>query len=728
MNSVRLPAWFARASLVCLLSTTWLVNATFATPQHSATTQGKLPRLIATGQQSFEIPFTISPSQDSVVEVLLQVSSDRGKTWSEHSRRSLTSSAFPFSSNRDQELWFAIQTIDRNGKRQPVNQALKAELRIAVDTIKPEMEFAIRPDAAGRIVGTWLVKDKNIDPCSMEIQYRDSDNQGQWYKVAAQTCRTDVEDAFRDELAWWPKISGRSLTVRAKIQDLAGNSVVVERTIAMPMVAGQTPAVPRGNPLRNNRQLTARATSPSSPNGIPDANTNYLRSRIPVALSDQYGNQRSSNSPSSDSNPNHPSSRSESDRNRLRDQSNSGRNSVPAHLATTSPSGGLSTTQLPQPPNSRINRFASNAKGSAGNRVSPAPTTQWKSRMNNTLDSVVSKGSTEIGSMDSEVQQASKSTRVARQQPYYVETQASGTQQDLHRNSQSKTIAPTVSRSDPVTLDPMRPVSPSITGQSGIHNDGSSANAQWISSTTGINRQPPPTPSSVLATGPRMESLRRSAHPSNSLRFQLDYDIDSIGPEGVKAVELWLTRDGGNSWRRFTTDDDKRSPMNVEVEDQGIFGFRILVISNEGLRARQPRSGDPADMWVNVDTTMPSVQITAVPYGRGQDAGRLLVQWKAADANLRMRPVKLLYSTNPQGPWTTIEDGIRNEGQFAWKPVVNIPDQVYLKLEVRDLAGNIGFHQLDRPIDISGLIPRGHIRGIQPLREPQPRDAVDTST
>jgi len=164
-------------------------------------------------------------------------------------------------------------------------------------------------------------------------------------------------------------------------------------------------------------------------------------------------------------------------------------------------------------------------------------------------------------------------------------------------------------------------------------------------------------------------------------------------------------------------DEDLRSPVNAVVEREGIYGFRILVIGNDGLRARQPKNGDPADMWVNVDTTMPSVQIKAVPYGRGKDSGNLLVQWTASDANLRMRPIKLSWSTSAQGPWTTIEDGIRNSGQYAWKPAATVPDQVYLKLDVKDVAGNTATHQLNRPIDVSGLLPRGHIRGITPIPE-----------
>jgi hypothetical protein len=246
-------------------------------------------------------------------------------------------------------------------------------------------------------------------------------------------------------------------------------------------------------------------------------------------------------------------------------------------------------------------------------------------------------------------------------------------------------------------------------------------NAVWTSSTTGQpDALPPPQPSTLMDSGPKFEQLRGMARHANSRQFQLEYEIDAVGPEGVRDVELWVSQDGADSWRKLTHDEDRRSPVDVTVAGEGIFGFRIRVVSNEGLGSRPPRSGDPADVWVNVDTTIPHAAIIAAPYGNAADAGRLMIQWRATDNNLSLRPVRLLYSPHPQGPWTTIEDGIRNDGEYAWKPAVDTPDQVYLRLEVRDEAGNVGVHQPDRPIDISGLIPRGHIRGITPILPPKP--------
>ena len=80
-----------------------------------------------------------------------------------------------------------------------------------------------------------------------------------------------------------------------------------------------------------------------------------------------------------------------------------------------------------------------------------------------------------------------------------------------------------------------------------------------------------------------------------------------------------------------------------------------------------------------------------------------------------LRPVTLSYSERHDGPWTAIEDGLRNEGRYLWKPESNVTDRIFLRLDARDRAGNTGVHILDQRIDVSGLVPRGTILGVDPV-------------
>jgi hypothetical protein len=218
------------------------------------------------------------------------------------------------------------------------------------------------------------------------------------------------------------------------------------------------------------------------------------------------------------------------------------------------------------------------------------------------------------------------------------------------------------------------------------------------------------TVNSMLPPGERPQMTRAT-------RFQLHYDVDAVGPSGVDEVQLWATADGGQTWRPWGTDDDLKSPFDVVVEEEGIFGFHVVVIGRNGLAGRKPRTGDLADMYVGVDTKKPLAKLTAAAYGEGDQAGKLLIRWEASDAYLDPRPITLKFSEDPAGPWTIIASGLPNSGEFAWPADAQVPAAVYLQLEVRDEAGNMATDQTADPVRIEGLAPKARIRGIQPIQD-----------
>ena len=86
--------------------------------------------------------------------------------------------------------------------------------------------------------------------------------------------------------------------------------------------------------------------------------------------------------------------------------------------------------------------------------------------------------------------------------------------------------------------------------------------------------------------------------------FDLEYDAHSAGTSGVGKVELFGTRDGGRTWRSFGLDPNRRSPMQVRVNEEGIYGFRVVVTSRAGYGPRPPASGDQPDQWVCVKANL----------------------------------------------------------------------------------------------------------------------------
>jgi hypothetical protein len=217
-------------------------------------------------------------------------------------------------------------------------------------------------------------------------------------------------------------------------------------------------------------------------------------------------------------------------------------------------------------------------------------------------------------------------------------------------------------------------------------------------------------------TGPG-EPLRPGMQPRmvNSRRFELEYDVEAAGPVGLRSIETWGTKDGGRTWASYGLDDDHRSPILVSVDSDGIFGFRIVVESMTGLRGDPPRAGDVPDVWVGVDTTKPFARFIGADLAPGPKPEALTIRYEAGDAMLAPQPISLFFSGDPAGPWQLITEKLENNGQFAWRIEKGLPDRVYLRLEARDLAGNVTSIITPAPVSLLPAPPKGYIRDVRPV-------------
>lgn len=218
----------------------------------------------------------------------------------------------------------------------------------------------------------------------------------------------------------------------------------------------------------------------------------------------------------------------------------------------------------------------------------------------------------------------------------------------------------------------------------------------------------PATPGPVLGgTQPRMV---------NTTMFELEYAFDSVGPSGVARVELWGTRDGGKTWSSFGTDDDTQSPMIVNAPGEGPYGFRVAVESGVGLGGDPPVAGTVPDLWIGVDLTKPDVRLLASRQSTGIEAGKLMISWEARDSLLASQPISLFYSQAPGGPWTPIAANLENTGNYGWDVPATVPDEFFLRVEVRDAAGNLGICESPQSIHLDRQRPNVRIRGVRPLQ------------
>ncbi|HUT94823.1 MAG TPA: hypothetical protein VMY37_35525 [Thermoguttaceae bacterium] len=226
------------------------------------------------------------------------------------------------------------------------------------------------------------------------------------------------------------------------------------------------------------------------------------------------------------------------------------------------------------------------------------------------------------------------------------------------------------------------------------------------------------TPEANEATGPAPTATATTdglPQMVNSRLFELEYDVDSVGPSGIGRVVLWGTRDGGRAWTSFGTDRDNRSPMLVTVPDEGIYGFRVGVENGVGLGGKKPQSGDPPQVRIGVDLTKPDVRFLSAEQGTGEATGQLIIRWEAGDQMLAARPVSLFYCDTRGGPWLRIASGLENTGRYAWSVDRRLAERIYFRVEVRDQAGNVGLSETTEAVALDPVRPAGRIGSVRPV-------------
>jgi len=236
-----------------------------------------------------------------------------------------------------------------------------------------------------------------------------------------------------------------------------------------------------------------------------------------------------------------------------------------------------------------------------------------------------------------------------------------------------------------------------------------------------------------VAASPAREAARlpeRSRQPVTgrqrvvgSLKFQIGYKLQDVGPSGVASVELFITDDDGATWYRYGADADNESPVQVEVPREGIYGFALAVRSGAGLASDPPQNGDRPAIVVTVDATAPRLEGFSVEPGRGKNANKLLISWQCTDDNLGDKPVTLFYSPSGHAPWLPISGPIENTGNYSWTMDGGIATRFFVRIEARDLAGNVQSVELQQPVVVDRTRPTAKITDVEsPSESGVPRD------
>ncbi|MFQ3652054.1 MAG: hypothetical protein SNJ75_17180, partial [Gemmataceae bacterium] len=119
----------------------------------------------------------------------------------------------------------------------------------------------------------------------------------------------------------------------------------------------------------------------------------------------------------------------------------------------------------------------------------------------------------------------------------------------------------------------------------------------------------------------------------------------------------------------------------------------------------KPGPGDVPQLRVELDTTPPEA-ILKMPKPDPAHRDQMIFIWKAEDRNLADNPITLEWAERVNGPWEIIgEPQLPNTGNYAWKVPERIPPKVFLRLTVRDKAGNASQAITPEPIPLDTHVP-----------------------
>jgi hypothetical protein len=654
------------------------------------------------------LPIQYSKDRKSIRQILLYVARNGENTWYEKGYVTPERDSFNYTAEEDGVYWFTIVEVDLQGNRNPADLTkTPPDVKVIVDTTKPRIQYTKYDRYGETIAIKWVVDDKYPNDNKTRVQFRKAEpGNSEWFDVRLNASLKSGVEFNTGTL--------EPIVVRVIAYDMAGNS---NEAICQfgPGVNAAVPTNPSPPPPSTGGPVAP--ISPVVPPPVPATSpTVPLVTPGPVVPANSVAN--SGALPPPDLGPVAP----------VAPGAPTVSISVAASPPTNPPAPSPSTAQYsalpPLQPASNLTAQTTSTSVSgygtpAGGIQAPATAPNLTIPVNPPVTPVVPTGP---------MYPVSPSVPVPTVPSNPSPTVSSGPGISMTVGGLPGNPSPPATQVSGTGVNNLAPVQPLPT----FDPRPAVPFAPQVNG-AGTGQTPLPAWTGTQAPPPAVELPR--ANVINFLTFDIGYEVESHGPSGISRVDLWVTRDDGRTWRKWSNHDGKGSSIRVNLnvpmnpQPEGPYGFRIVPISGAGLSEKEPVDGDAPELRVVVDITKPQLDLYP-PVSDPTNPDTLLIQWKAIDKNFTDDPITIEWSDKQTGPWQPVAPGddvvqsssvsvptlrrLPNTGQYAWRVPSGLPPRVYLKVCARDAAGNVQQVITREPILVDLVKPRAKISGIVP--------------
>ncbi|MFL5342082.1 MAG: hypothetical protein ACJ8F7_18205 [Gemmataceae bacterium] len=219
-----------------------LAGLLFAIGVYQPRAAAEAPPMVAWKSRKIVIPIQLKPEKLSEVrELLLFVSTDEGRTWSQEARVTPDKHSFQFVAPADGRYLFTVCDVNLQGEKTPADlNQVPPGLIVDVDTKPPIVKLSATDRVGDEVVVVWHIEEENPDPSTLKLEYRPTnDSLSSWTPVPI-IPGPDGQQKFR------PSTPG-PIMVRMSFQDKAGNQTQAMNVVAagaMASTAGSSPIGP----------------------------------------------------------------------------------------------------------------------------------------------------------------------------------------------------------------------------------------------------------------------------------------------------------------------------------------------------------------------------------------------------------------------------------------------------------------------------------------------------